>query len=489
MRMPPFIRLLPASLLVACAAALLPPPRTPSVREVVADAPPSRPCPRSTALDAAALHDEVVCLLQHYVQLDTTNPPGNELHAAAFLAAVLAREGIDSQIIQSAPGRGNLYARLPGRGDEKPLVLMHHMDVVPADADDWTVPPLSGELRDGELWGRGSIDNKGGGVVGLMTILMAKRLGAALPRDLILLGVADEEAGGGLGVRWLLQHRPELFADVGSVLNEGGAIIDMGHGRLVYSVERAQKAPLWLRITASGTSGHGSIPRDDAATHVLARALGRLAAHRFELQVLPEVQALFSARAQAMPPSARAPFMDLRRSLADPAFRETFLGNPRDAALVRNTLSITRLTGSDKENVLPARASAVLDLRLLPGQDPAAVTAQVVEVMAEPSLQVETLLSWQAHASAPDTPMFAAIEALASRNDPGAPVIASVIQGFTDCNAFRAEGIPCYGFTPIRLGLPEIGRIHGKDERVSVTALTRAIVDMATLVWTPAGGK
>ncbi len=461
----------------------------PETQETVA-----RKCPRTMALDDAALRDEVVCLMQQYLRLDTSNPPGNERRGAEFLAAVLAREDIEPQITESAPGRANLYARLTGNReagnregsrDAKALMLLHHIDVVSADADEWSVPPFSGELRDGALWGRGSIDNKSSGLIGLMTLLLAKRLDLALPRDLILLGVADEEAGGGLGARWMLEHRPDHFADVGGILNEGGAIIDLGGGRTIYSVELAQKAPLWLRVTARGTSGHGSTPRPDAATHVLSRALGRLAQHRFPLQVLPEVQAVFRARAQALPLSERAPFKNLNASLKDPAFRKKFLANPRDAALVRNTLSITMLAGSDKENVVPASASAVLDLRLLPGQDPAAVTAKLVEVMAEPTLEVETLLSWEAHASPRETPLFSAIEALAAKNDPGTPVVANVIVGFTDCNAFRARGIPCYGFSPLRIGWPDIDRIHGRDERVSVEALTRAVRDMVALVQIP----
>lgn len=439
-------------------------------------------CPQSVAIAAEAIRAELVCLLQTYLRIDTTNPPGNEIHAARFLQRVLERDAIASQIIESAPGRANLYARLPGTGEAKALVVMHHMDVVPATADDWSVPPFSGELRDGALWGRGSLDNKGMGVAGLVAFLMLHRSGIELPRDVILLAVADEEAGGGFGARWLLEHRADLFRDVGFILNEGGAIVPGGAERFLYSVELAQKAPLWLRVTANGPSGHGSSPRPDAAPHVLVRALARLEAHRFPITVLPEVQQVFAARAQSMPEDARAPYLNLATSLHGKAFRQKFLENPRQATLVRHSLAITMLTGSQKENVVPARASAILDLRILPGHDPSEVRDEVLRVMAEPNLEVETLLSWQGFAAPRDTVLFRAIERLAADRHPGSTVTANFIAGFTDCNAFRAKGFTCYGFVPMVLTPEDFPGIHGRDERIEVERLVDATIALFELI-------
>lgn len=467
-----------AVLLLGCASTPSPVPRATDAVESVAL---SEPCPRSVALDVEAVTAEVTCLLQQYIRLDTTNPPGNEIVGARFLEHVLERNGIAAEVIESAPGRANLVARRKGQGEGKAVVLLHHIDVVPATADEWSVPPLSGELRDGFVWGRGALDNKGAGVMALVTFVMLHRLEIVLPRDVVLLAVADEESGGAQGARWLLDHRADLFEDVEFVLNEGGAILDTG-GRALYNVELAQKAPLWLRVTAEGRSGHGAAPEPNAATHVLARALGRLAAHQFPIKVLPEVQAVFHARAAGMPSPAREEHMDLEASLENAAFRERFLADPRNAALVRNTHAITVLEGGNKENVVPPTASAVLDLRLLPGEHPEAVTAEIVRVMAEPSLRIETLLSWEAHASPRDTALFRAIESVAHARDPGAPVNANVIGGFTDCSAFRARGIVCYGFVPIRLDVDAFARIHGKDERVSVASLARAVVDLTALL-------
>jgi acetylornithine deacetylase/succinyl-diaminopimelate desuccinylase-like protein len=423
------------------------------------------------------------------VRIDTTNPPGHEIHAARFLHGVLARDGIDAQIVESAPGRANLIARLASQpagataGSRRgAIALMHHMDVVPADAREWSVPPFEGAVRDGQLWGRGSLDNKGGGVVALMTMLLAKRLATPLARDLVLLAVADEEAGGAYGARFLTEQRMELLADVEFVLTEGGAVVDAGPGHVVYSVELAQKAPLWLRLTARGRSGHGGAPHADSAVQALVRGLARVAEHRFPIVVLPEVQALYAAKAPAAAEPLRKPYADLRAALQRPAFRDQFLKEPRDAALVRNTLAITMLQGSDKENVVPAQASAVLDMRILPGQDAAEVTREVVRVLAEPSIEVAPILSWRAHASPRDTALFRAIEAHARARDPGAPVVANVIGGFTDCNAFRAKGVTCYGFLPLRLPPSAFELIHGKDERISIASLGAAAIDLHALL-------
>lgn len=460
--------------MVACVSAT-----TPSV-----EAPPAaaamEACPRATALEPQAIAAEASCLLRQYVRIETVNPPGNELQAAKFLRDVLARDGIESQIIESAPGRANLIARLRGTGAGRAVALMHHMDVVPARASEWTVPPFEGVERDGYVWGRGSIDNKGGGVVELMTMLLAKRLATPLPRDLVFLAVADEEAGGGFGARYLTTQRKDLFADVEFVLNEGGAILQLGEGPGIYNVEIAQKAPLWLRVTARGNSGHGSTPYPDTPVHVLVRGLARLTAHQFPIVVLPEVQRLYAAKAQAMPEPVRTAYGDLRAALADAAFRETFLKDAHDAALVRNSFVITMLEGSGKENVIPGEASAVIDLRLLPGQDVEEVTREVSRVLGEPRLEVKALLSWQAHAASEDTALFHAIADVARER--GAPIVPSVITGFTDCNAFRAQNITCYGFMPVRVAPKDFELIHGANERVSVKEVATAAADLHALL-------
>ena len=484
-----FTLALGAACSLACGSAIQEPPKaSEQPAPPSAEAPSAVPgnaasCPRAAALDRKAISEELVCLLRQYVQIDSTNPPGNEMQTARFLEQVLARDGIVAELIESAPGRANLIARLKGQSPGHATMLMHHMDVVPASAADWSVPPFEARLADGYVWGRGSLDNKGAGVAEIIAAALFARMGVALKHDLVLLALADEESGGAAGARFLTEHRKAAFDDVELILNEGGGMLVLAEGRPpLYTVELAQKAPLWLRLTARGKSGHGSAPTPNAAAAVLSRALGRVASHSFPILVVPEVQALFAARAMAMPEAERAPFLNLSSALQNPAFRARFSEDPHDAALVQNTVAITMLSGSAKENVISEQASAVLDVRLLPGQDPKVVSAELTRVMAEPSLTLEPILSWQAHRSPRDTPLFAAIERLAHERHPGAPVSGNVIGSFTDCNAFRAIGKICYGFLPVQIRLDDIQRIHGKDERVSVEALTDAVVDLHALI-------
>jgi acetylornithine deacetylase/succinyl-diaminopimelate desuccinylase-like protein len=447
----------------------------------------SQACPRAMTMAPAELEAEAVCLLRHYVQIDTTNPPGNERASADFLAALLAREGIEAKVFESVPGRANLYARLHGDGSRKALMLVHHMDVVPADAGQWSVPPFGAEVRDGYVWGRGTLDNKGPGIMEVLSFIMLKRLKLPLARDVVLLAVADEEQGGGKGARYMMAEHFDLFADVEFALNEGGAMLKFDDGHMLYAVEFAQKVPLWLKLTASGPAGHASLPKPAAATHTLVRALARLEQFQFPVVVVPEVQQVFTQRAATMPAAQRAPYSDLKKSLAEPAFRAEFLKDAHNAAMVHNTLAITMLSGSDKENVYPAQASAVLDLRLLPGQDPQVVTAELKRVMGEAQVQIDTLLSSTAHASPLDTELYKAITALIQRHDAGAQVTANFIGGFTDCNTFRGRGITCYGFMPMHLPMAETERVHGRDERLLIDDLVQATTLLQELVRDVAG--
>ena len=213
------------------------------------------------SLPADALEQEAVSLLSRYIQIDTTNPPGNETKAAQFFKEIFDREGIEARIIESAPGRGNIYARLRGSGAKKAVILLNHMDVVPADANLWKEAPFSGSLKDGYIWGRGALDMKGPAIAELMTLLALKRNNVALQGDVIFLGTADEEAGGALGAGFLLEKHPDMFANVGVVLNEGGGVRLGKDGKVQsYSVSVAEKTPLWFRLIATGAPGHGSTP-------------------------------------------------------------------------------------------------------------------------------------------------------------------------------------------------------------------------------------
>lgn len=434
-------------------------------------------------LDWKALADEAVEILSRYVQIDTTNPPGNELKAAAFLKSILDKEGIEARLIESAPGRANLYARLRGNGSKKAVVLMHHMDVVPADAKLWQEPPFSGLIKQGEIWGRGSLDNKGGGVMSLMTLLAFKRQGVALKGDVIFLGTADEEAGGMLGASFLLEKHADLFKDVGVVLNEGGGIRvgDDGRARL-YSVGVAEKVPLWLKLTAPGTPGHAASPGGNQAVLKLVAALNRLAAYQSPIKVIPEIQKFYADSAATAPANRREQYLDLRKALQDPGFAAEFLKDRSNNARVRNTISITGIKGSDKINVIPAEASAEVDVRLLPGEEPQPFIAELRRVLADDSIKIDILLSRTAATSPTSPEAIKVITDYAKTNDPGAAVLFPVGNGFTDCHFFRAKGIPCLGFLPQRSVPSSEGLVHGVDERMPVERLTAAIRAMYEIV-------
>ncbi|HVO95720.1 MAG TPA: M20/M25/M40 family metallo-hydrolase [Terriglobales bacterium] len=422
-------------------------------------------------------------MLSRYIQVDTTNPPGNEIKAARFLKAIFDRDGIEVRIIESAPGRGNIFARLRGDGSKKAIALLNHMDVVPADPKLWKELPFGGAIKDGVIWGRGAIDNKGGGIMQLMTMLALKRQNIQLKGDVIFVGTADEEAGGVLGAGYLLAKHPELFKDVGVVLNEGGGIRlgEDGRARL-YSVGVAEKVPLWLKLTAPGTPGHAASPGSNQAVLKLIAALSRIASYQSPIKVVPEVQKFYADSAASAPANRREQYMDLRKALQDPGFAAEFVKNRGDNARVRNTISITGVKGSDKINVIPAEASAEIDVRLLPGEEPQAFISELRRVVADDSIKIDILLSRAAAVSPASPDALKVIAEYAQSKDPGTPILFPMGSGFTDCHFFRTQGIPCLGFLPRRSLPSEEGMVHGINERVSVESLKSDVRAMYEIV-------
>jgi acetylornithine deacetylase/succinyl-diaminopimelate desuccinylase-like protein len=434
---------------------------------------PERTAASSAALDWPALEEEAVRAFTKYLQLDTSNPPGNERRAADFFAELFEREGIASQIYESAPGRASIVARLAGNGSKPGIVLMHHMDVVPADASYWQAPPFGGEIRGGAAWGRGAIDDKSMGIASAAALLALHRERAALAGDVIFLGVADEEAGGAAGAGFMVAEHFDLFANAGVVLNEGGYIAtDAQSGQVrYYAVETAQKVPLWLRLTATGSPGHGAMPRTDSAPSRLLAALARIQAWSTPVRVVPEVQRFYADTAALEPPERRARLRDLRGALADAKFQAEFTANPRQNAQLRNTISLTVLRAGSKTNVIPPEASAELDARLLPDQDPDAFLADLRQVIADDQIRVETLLSFPPASSPREHPFFDALSEIAARRHPGAVISTPLATGFTDCHYFRERDVPCYGFMPFELSDRDASLVHGNDERLLLANL------------------
>ena len=439
-----------------------------------APTPPSTPTAPSGAVPS--FEAEAADLLSAYLQLDTTNPPGNEALAAAFLRDFFADVGLEAQTFESAPGRENLVVRLRGDGTGAPIILMHHTDVVAADPDYWDQDPFGGAQVDGYVWGRGALDTKGHGLAQALAMRELVRDEVPLDRDIVFLAVADEEAGGAAGAGFMVEHHFELFEGAALVMNEGGAIQADDAGRaIVWGVEAAQKVPFWLRLRARGTPGHGSQPRVDNAPVRLVRALTRIADSETPLRVLPRVQRFYAETAHLAPPEQRALWKDLETALHDPENARRFTADIRQNASVRNTISLTALEGSPKTNVIPPEATAELDIRLLPDQDPEAFLEELRAVIDDPEIEIEKLLSFPPAASPIDHPFFDTLRALAARHDPDAFVTATMAVGFTDCHFFRERGIPCYGFAPFRIP-PELrDGIHGNNERISIQDFARGV--------------
>jgi acetylornithine deacetylase/succinyl-diaminopimelate desuccinylase-like protein len=437
----------------------------------------------ATAPPAAGADDDALGRLAAYIEVDTTNPPGNEARGVAFFASIFEREGIPYEFAESAPGRGNIWARLPG-GDAPALVLLHHMDVVPATAGAWETDPLTAVEKDGHLYGRGALDTKSLGIMHLEAFLALHRRAVGLERDVVFMATADEEAGGAYGAGWLVQQRPDLFDGVGFLLNEGGGGSRAGD-RIGFRVEVAQKVPVWLRLIARDTPGHGSSPRTTSAPGRLVAALERIRRSPFEPRVLPPVRAMFSSLARAAEPEWREPLADIDAAILDPALLVRLQAEkPRLHALVRNTCSITVLSGSNKINVVPPEASAELDCRVLPDQDVDRFIDAIRERVSDDAIQVEKILAFSAAASSTDTELFRALERVSREHYPEASVIPSVATGFTDSHFFRDLGIVSYGYSPAVIPEEDLSRIHGNDERIGVETFRRGVRMMTEIVET-----
>jgi len=435
---------------------------------------------RAQSIDLEALQDEAVEWLQQYVRVNTINPPGNESRAVEFLGRIFDAEGIAWESAESAPGRGNIWARLEG-GPEPALVLIHHSDVVPADERYWTQDPLGGDIVGEHIYGRGTLDTKTGGILQLAAFIALHRSGVALERPVIYMATADEEAGGFFGAGWLVENRPELFEDVGFLINEGGGGEVVG-GEAQFGIEVTQKVPYWLRLTATGEPGHGSRPNPSSSVTEMIEALARLRDHQFEPNVVDAVQTMFAGMAPNAPPEWRDRFADIRETARDPeALRELQVFNAGLHALTRNTCSITRLNASDKINVVPPETTAEVDCRLVPEQDPDAFLAEIGDVLG-PEIEVEVIMGFTPAVSTTDTELYRIIREVTEAEFPGAPFVPQVLGGFTDSHFFRDLGIVSYGYEPTATADQDASGVHGNDERVTVENVRRGVRMMLEIV-------
>ncbi|MFO1520191.1 MAG: M20/M25/M40 family metallo-hydrolase [bacterium] len=414
-------------------------------------------------------------LLQQLIRIDTSNPPGNEIVLAKWIQGYLQRFGIPSEIIESSPGRANLIARLTGDGSAEPLALLGHLDVVPADPQEWDHPPFAAEIEGDSLYGRGSLDMKGLVALEVNAFIRLKEEKLPLKRDVILVLTSDEEAGGKQGAQFLTeQHWDKVKAKY--VFNEGS--IGIRHGnRNLYSIQVAEKGVSWMKLTAHGSSGHGSMPRPDNAVVSLVNAMHRLANSPQPL-VKTEVVQEFLNRT-----SKDAPFLTgwMMRHLFDwplvkfapLLIRDELKRQKAFNAMVRNTVTPTMLNAGYKINVIPAEATGFVDARILPGETPAAFQKKLEKVLGDLPVKLEPILQSEPNASDFRTPYFETIEKAILENDPEAIVTPYMSPGATDSRFFREKGVVCYGLIPFVISENDIDSSHGKNERVKVTELTR----------------
>jgi acetylornithine deacetylase/succinyl-diaminopimelate desuccinylase-like protein len=414
--------------------------------------------------------DEVVRLASELIAIDTTNTgdrsaPGTERPAAEYVAAELADVGYEPVYVESGARRGNVVVRLPGADPARGALLVHgHLDVVAADASDWSVHPFSGEVRDGYLWGRGAVDMKGTVAMTLALARQFKRDGVVPPRDLIFAFLADEEAGGSLGAGWLVDHRPELFDGATEAISEvGGFSVTLADEARAYLVEVAEKGSMWLRLTVRGTAGHGSMLHDDNAVATLAAAVTRLEQHKFPLILTGPVRDFLAGVAEI----TGVPF-----DPDDPEAAVARLGNLSRliGATLRDTANVTIFEAGYRSNVVPSVARATIDGRMLPGRE-AAFAAELAAVLG-PKVELE----WDSLPPVQTTFDGALVDAMAAAigaEDPGARVLPYMLSAGTDAKSFDRLGIRHFGFAPLRLppDLDFTALFHGVDERVPVDAL------------------
>ncbi|HEY7270656.1 MAG TPA: M20/M25/M40 family metallo-hydrolase [Dehalococcoidia bacterium] len=414
--------------------------------------------------DFDAMASQAADILQRYIRVNTSNPPGNEDLASDFLDSILKPEGVDTTRLESAPGRSNLYATLPSESGQKPLVLLNHTDVVPVEAEHWEVDPFAGVVKDGYIWGRGALDMKGMGVLELVTFLAIKRSGARLKRPLRFFAVADEEAGSDYGVEWLDKNHPELMDDAAFVINEGGygAETYLGVERPLFGVSLAEKSPLWLKIKATGRPGHGSAPHDDNCLDRIVRAMHRIQHWERPLNMTEPV-------ADSLRAAHQEGYLSLDPDKVSP---EELVERHRPLrTIMTNTISATGLRSGVKHNVIPASAEATIDVRMVPGYEHERFITEVKRIVDDEKVHVETVFGSESPSTSPDTELHDAIREACGAIMPEAALLPRVSAGFTDSRTFRRRGVPSYGFVPMLLSANEMGGQHGNNERVSLKNL------------------
>jgi acetylornithine deacetylase/succinyl-diaminopimelate desuccinylase-like protein len=429
------------------------------------------------------VREEVTEHLQQLIRCETVNPPGNETLVADYLRAVVEREGLSAQILEAVPGRGNFVTRIAGTGQGRPLLLMAHSDVVSVEADAWARPPFAAEIADDMIWGRGAVDTKNLVAAELLVLLLIKRLGLTLERDLIMATFADEEAGSEFGAEWMWNEHRELI-DAEFAINEGGGNQVEIMGKRFYLCQTGEKGGARMRLVARAAPGHASVPRDDTAMLRMGRALVTLSQHQFPTILTASVERMLRAMSAALGGNTAGL---VEQIIATPSWDKLDLLPITDfeklslRATTRNTAVPTIIHGGHRINVIPGEVVCDVDGRVLPGQDPVAFVEEVRQLLAG-IVDVEPVGEGYSGIEAdPGSPLFDTIRAAMSSVDPGSEVTPFLVSGGTDAKAL--PGIKVYGFSPGKFSVAEMNGAHNHDERISLDNLefsTRALFEIVT---------
>jgi acetylornithine deacetylase/succinyl-diaminopimelate desuccinylase-like protein len=442
--------------------------------------------------DFEAAHRDNVTNLQRLVQIDTTNPPGNESKAATFLKAILDREGIQSEIVEKVPGRGNLIARLKGNGKKKPLLLMGHTDVVGVEREKWTVEPFAGAIQGDYMYGRGVSDDKGMTMTCVQVMLLLKRSGAALDRDVILLAEAGEESSTGVGINFVIQQHWEKIA-CEFALNEGGGF-RLENGEVKYlAVSPTEKVPRTLLLRAKGTSGHGSKPRLDNAIVHLAAAVAKVGAWQPPMRLNDTTREYFKRLATISPPEKASWFAHIEDPAQSASIQETLRAKDITRnSMLRTSISPNIIKGGFRGNVIPGDAEATLDVRAVPDEDMEAFLSTLRAIIDDPAVEIIKQWGEDARPVTPPSPldseMFRALERGQQRMFPKAITLPTMLTGATDSAQLRARGVQCYGLGSIATE-EDANRIHGNDERLSISGLRTFLEFLHSVVMDVAAAK
>jgi acetylornithine deacetylase/succinyl-diaminopimelate desuccinylase-like protein len=419
-------------------------------------------------------NNDVVQLVRQFLRINTTNPPGNEEKAALFLEAILDKEGLSSKMYSPSPGRANIMARIEGKKKGKPVILLSHIDVVPAKEEEWNTDPFGGELINGFVYGRGAIDMKTQALCQLLAFIQYARDGITPERDIIYLATCDEEVGGKYGVEYMLKKVPQLRS-ASFVLSEGGFIKEED-GFAHAQVSVAEKKLSQFIIKATGTGGHGSVPHKDSANEKIINASARILSCKWPLKPTAIASAYIDGIFRGKKEKGYA-FKNLREALNNKRFRASMEDVPLYNALLRNTVTPTILKGGEKINVIPTESSVSFDARLLPSENHEAFFKKI-KLLAGKDVELARVSEFVSKPapSGYNNDYFKGIRhVMEGMEGKGLPVLPYITTGATDLRYFRDLGITAYGFFPVILSSDEILRMHGKDERISVENIHKGL--------------